>query len=155
RAMSAEDLQKNVRGSGLIVDGYMVPEDLTAVFQQGKQNAVDVLVGSNKDEGTFFGGGRGGGKEAGVDQFTRQAKQRWSDRADDYLKLYPVSTDEQAKAAGLENTRDMVAWHARYWAQLQTKVGKKAYWYYFTHEQPALNGNASRGATHTAELPYA
>src|SRR5262249_40348089 len=36
RAMSADDLQKNVRGSGLIVDGWMVPEDLTAVFQQGR-----------------------------------------------------------------------------------------------------------------------
>ena len=39
--------------AGLIVDGYLFPEDLSLTFANGKQNAVDVLVGSNKDEATF------------------------------------------------------------------------------------------------------
>src|SRR5712691_7713581 len=53
-------------GAGLVVDGYIIPEDLSLTFMNGKQNAVDVLTGSNKDEANFgvcagAGGGRGGG----------------------------------------------------------------------------------------------
>ena len=40
-------------GSGLVIDGYVVPEDLSVTFMKGKQNAVDVLTGSNKDEANF------------------------------------------------------------------------------------------------------
>jgi para-nitrobenzyl esterase len=32
--------------SGLVIDGYMIPEDTSLTFQAGKQNAVDVLTGS-------------------------------------------------------------------------------------------------------------
>src|SRR5687767_5879723 len=38
---------------GLIVDGYVIPEDLSLTFMSGKQNVVDVLTGSNKDEANF------------------------------------------------------------------------------------------------------
>src|SRR5215468_4807133 len=62
-----------LNGSGLAVDGYIIPEDLSLTFMNGKQNAVDVLTGSNKDEANFGicgptaglvgrgGGARGGG----------------------------------------------------------------------------------------------
>src|SRR5207253_6324493 len=40
-------------GAGLVVDGYLIPEDSSYTFQAGKQNAVDVLTGSNKDEANF------------------------------------------------------------------------------------------------------
>src|SRR5262245_10559793 len=36
-------------GAGLVVDGYIIPEDLSITFMNGKQNAEDVLTGSNKD----------------------------------------------------------------------------------------------------------
>ena len=34
----------------MIIDGWIVPEDLSITFANGKQNAVDVIAGSNKDE---------------------------------------------------------------------------------------------------------
>src|SRR6516164_3950986 len=40
-------------GAGLLIDGYLIPEDVSLIFQSGKQNAVDVLTGSNKDEANF------------------------------------------------------------------------------------------------------
>src|SRR4051812_17819951 len=53
----------NLPGNGLVIDGYLIPEDLSITFANGKQNDVDVLAGSNKDENTLFGGGgRGGGR---------------------------------------------------------------------------------------------
>ena len=42
-----------IGSAGLVVDGYIIPEDLSLTFMNGKQNAVDVLTGSNKDEANF------------------------------------------------------------------------------------------------------
>src|SRR5580704_6316075 len=56
RARSTEEIVKTLRGSGMIIDGWIVPEDLSLTFAQGRQNPVDVLVGSNKDEHLAMGG---------------------------------------------------------------------------------------------------
>ena len=40
----------------MIIDGWIVPEDLSITFANGKQNAVDVIAGFNKDEHTSLGG---------------------------------------------------------------------------------------------------
>src|SRR5262245_7221076 len=56
RARSTEEVVKTLRGSGMIIDGWIVPEDLSITFANGKQNAVDVIAGSNKDEHTALGG---------------------------------------------------------------------------------------------------
>jgi para-nitrobenzyl esterase len=34
-------------GASLVVDGYLIPEDLSITYANGKQNDVDVLAGSN------------------------------------------------------------------------------------------------------------
>ncbi|MCU1338228.1 MAG: hypothetical protein JWO19_3809 [Bryobacterales bacterium] len=148
RAMSTQEVAQNVTGvqAGVIVDGWMVPEDQSLTFAKGKQNDVDVLIGSNQDEGTFFGGGT-----TTADSAKNRARQTYADLSDDFLKLYPASTDAEAGASGLMRSRDETGWHMRTWAQMQAKRGKKAYLYYFTHVPP---GNGARGATHTAELPY-
>ena len=56
RTRSTDEIVKTLRGSGMIVDGWIVPEDLSITFANGKQNAVDVIAGSNKDEHTSLGG---------------------------------------------------------------------------------------------------
>jgi para-nitrobenzyl esterase len=50
RNRSTEEISKTLRGSGMIIDGWIVPEDESITYAQGKQNPVDVIVGSNKDE---------------------------------------------------------------------------------------------------------
>ena len=50
---AAQRADRSQGGSGLVVDGYVIPEDTSLTFQAGKQNAVDVLTGSNKDEANF------------------------------------------------------------------------------------------------------
>lgn len=56
RGRSTEEVMKTIRGAGMIIDGWIVPEDLSIIFEEGKQNPVDVLVGSNKDEHLAMGG---------------------------------------------------------------------------------------------------
>jgi len=56
RSRSSDDVAKTMRGSGMIIDGWIVPEDLSITYAQGRQNPVDVIVGSNKDEHLAMGG---------------------------------------------------------------------------------------------------
>jgi para-nitrobenzyl esterase len=151
RAKPADAIQRAGRGGGAIVDGWLIPEEPTKIFNAGKQIEAAVLVGSNKDEGTFFV------QPAGAARFVEQSRRRFGDLADGFLKIYPTSSDEEANASQLRASSDEVAWVMRNWAHAQTKAGKKSYLYYFTHEPPVApgaKGGRNRGATHTAELPY-
>lgn len=155
-----------ISSSGLVVDGYIIPEDLSITFMNGKQNAVDVLTGSNKDEANFglcagFPGvaGRGGRGGAGggltLDAFKATAQQRFGDAAGDFAKLYGVSSDADTQPAAHTACGDEINWNMRQWAAAHAKQGKKAYTYFFTRI-PTLNGQPSpQGATHTAEISYA
>ena len=150
RALPAVELQEKGRTGGLIVDGRYIPEDLSTIFSTGKQNAVDILLGSNRDEGTFFvRPGTGNAKE-----FLARTHKRFGDLAEAYLKLHPADSDSESLASQLSGVRDEIGWHMRTWAQLQSQRGNKAYLYYFTHVPPVAPGQPSRGATHTAEIRY-
>jgi para-nitrobenzyl esterase len=144
---------------GPVVDGYLIPEDISLTFMKGKQNAVDVLTGSNKDEANFGvcpgAGGRGGGPALTAEAFKANAQRKFGDAADEYLKLYPVATDADAPSAAHVACAEEINWNMRQWAVSQAKAGKKAYTYFFTRI-PTLNGAPSpQGATHTAEISYA
>jgi para-nitrobenzyl esterase len=144
---------------GLIIDGYLIPEDISMTFMNGKQNAVDVLTGSNKDEANFGicggGGGRGGGAPMTAETFKTNAQRRFGEAADEYVKLYGVTSDAEAQPAAHMACADEINWNMRQWAVAQAKAGKKAYTYFFTRI-PTINGGPSpQGATHTAEISFA
>ena len=147
RAMSVDQLSQTLRGvpTTLVVDGWMIPEDESVTFAASKQNKVEVLVGSNQDEGTFFGAA------PNAEQFQAQMSQRFGDLMPEFLKVYPATNNDEAKASHLTRIRDEVGWHMRLWAGAQTKAGKKAFVYYFQRVNP---GAGARGATHGAEIPY-
>jgi para-nitrobenzyl esterase len=154
--------------AGLVIDGYLIPEDLSITFMNGKQNAVDVLTGSNKDEANFGicssaglaglaarGGGRGGTGALTLESFRSNAQRRFGDAAGEYMKLYGVTSDADTQPAAHIACADEVNWNMRQWAAAQAKMGKKAYTYFFTRI-PMQNGQPSaQGATHTAEISYA
>jgi para-nitrobenzyl esterase len=153
RAKSAEDLMKVRGGGNVILDGWVLPEDPGAIFAEGKQNDVPLLVGSNQDEGTFFL------QKGPSDRFLENSRRRFGDLADTFLKLYPAGSDDEAFASQLAAFRDELGFVMRNMAQLQSKTGKsKAYLYYFTHEPPTAQasprGGRGSGATHGAEAQY-
>src|SRR5262249_37907678 len=124
RARPAQDVMKAATGVSaswqVIVDGRYIPEDLSVIFGQGKQNAVDVLVGSNRDEGTFpfFGLPSGSAQE-----YTARIRARLGDLAEGFLKLYPAASEAAAsRASQLAAFRDELSWQMRNWAQLQAKL---------------------------------
>jgi para-nitrobenzyl esterase len=157
RAKPADEVLRGGRGGGPVIDGYFLPEDPANIFAQGKQNDVPLIVGSNKDEGTFFL------QTVTADQWVQRSRQKFGDMADAFLKLYPAASDEEANISQYAAFRDELAFVMRNWAGAQTKSGKsKVYAYYFTHEPPVAGGRASaptvtlarEGATHGGEAPY-
>jgi para-nitrobenzyl esterase len=150
RAKPADEVLRGIRSSGMIVDGYVLPEDPARVFAAGRQLKTDVLAGSNKDEGTFF---QFGGPQT-ADRFTSTADRRFGSHATEYLAMYPAGSDEEANQSYLASFSDEFAWQARVLARSQAAVGVKSFLYYFTRVPPSPPGRSSRGATHVAEVPY-
>ena len=79
---------------------------------------------------------------------------RWGDLADEFLKLYPHATDEEAARSNIESTADGTFWHMRLYADYQVKKGNKAYLYFFAQNPPATDGKPPFPAAHAAEVPY-
>ncbi len=157
RAKPADVILKGGRGVGPIVDGWLISEDPGSVFLAGRQIEVPVLTGSNRDE-SFAAAPRS------AEDFVAQARKRFGELADEYLKLYPAGSDEQARESAFFSGRDEMAFVMRNWARLAAKPGKfKSYVYYFTQQRPLMTGGKEGGpfapgphgsATHVSEILY-
>ena len=152
RSLPADEVLRKGTGTRVIIDGWSIPEDVPAMFARGRQNPVDLLVGSNKDEGTFPGFRIPSGD---AQHFAQQSREHYGPMAETFMKLYPAGSDAESNASQLAAFRDRVAWNMRTWASQQSLLTPKVYAYYFKREPPVAPGQASRGASHTTEIPYA
>jgi len=134
---------------GIVVDGYALPASIPEIFAAGKQNDVVTLTGSNADEG-----GAVPHPTVTAEAFQSQARQRFGDLADAFLKLYPAGSDDQARAAQNESSRDQSRVSTYLWAVTRGQTAKtRAYIYFFTHPLPGPDVQLF-GAFHTSEVPY-
>lgn len=147
RAKSAEDVMK-MQGYSVNVDGWLLPADVNTIFEKGQQNDVPVLIGSNADEGTAFVPAK-----VTVAGLQATAKQRFGAKAEEFSKIYPATSDEEAWVASAHLMRDTTfGLQMRTWARMQSKSGKSpAYLYYFSHVPPAAG---HYGAYHASEIAY-
>jgi para-nitrobenzyl esterase len=152
RALPADEIQRKGQGGRVIVDGWTIRDDWFTTLGKSQQNRVDILLGSNQDEGTFpiFGVPQGSAQD-----FVARSKQQYGDLAPAFLKTYPAASDAESDVSQLSAFRDLVFWNLRTWARHQSRGGSRAFMYYFTREPPSAAGQRSRGASHTAEIPYA
>jgi para-nitrobenzyl esterase len=138
---------RDIPAGTIVVDGRLVPEDLARIFAAGRQNPVDMLIGSNSDEGTFFVRGK---VRAG--DFSAEAAQRFGEKGGDVLALYPAESDEKARQSALTAYRDETAWLVRTVADWHAKAGHRTYAYFFSRVPPAPRPEL--GATHVADVAY-
>ena len=154
RAVSAEDLLKasNEQTMRPAVDGWVLPQDIYTIFSQGKQNDVPLIVGFNSDEGTTLAPQ---GANIKAEMFVGVVRQRYGDLADQFLKVYPGGSDEEAVASFFAAYRDSVfGWEMRTWARMQKKTGHHpAYLYYFTRRPPGPLSQRLR-AFHAVDVAY-
>jgi para-nitrobenzyl esterase len=154
RAIPAKELQAaaaeaRFRTDG-IVDGWVIPDQPFALFSDGKQNKVPVLIGYNAEEGTTLG--VLGRIPENDDVHVSRARNIYGDLANEYLDLYPA--DDLRKSA-LDGYRDgSFGWNMMTWARLTATVDEDAYLYYFSHRPPGPRQN-ELGAYHASEIAYA
>ena len=136
---------------GPVVDGYVLPEDVSAIFAAGRQNDVPLLTGWNADDGVAFG------PAPKAEAFRENARRTYGVLAGDFLKVFPASTDAEAANSQHALTRDQLfAWQGRTWARAQSKTGKsKVFLYYFARTAPGTPAEIKYGAFHSGEIAYA
>lgn len=151
RKISGEELIKAGNGSQFwpVVDGKAITGDIYKLYEEGNYNDVDVIVGYNSDEGSFF-----------VHQMNLEGYNGMLagfGPAGEMLKtVYPATNDQEALYAIQDIFRDTAfGWGTWAWANLQSKTGKSnVYMYYFAQQsQNSLIKNC-KGATHVAEMPF-
>jgi para-nitrobenzyl esterase len=151
RAMPADQVATKLPKQGMIIDGWVVPEDLTIAFANGRQNRVDVLVGSNRDEGSFAAGF---GPPMTAQRWKESAAQRWGNLSELGLAAYPAASDTEAVAANNSIFTDNMAYIMRVFGERQRSIGKRAYIYHFVREPPYAPGSRNLGVCHTCEMAY-
>jgi len=135
---------------GPILDGYFFPVDPAVTYAQGKQAHVPLLAGWNADEGkmeVLFNPQKPTAKS-----FAAQAKDRFGDQADEFLKLYPASTDQEAiLSAEALASDDFIAYSTWKWLNLQVETGVPVYTYHF-EQVPATKPGAMLGPVPASEV---
>jgi len=151
RALPAKELLAIHSATSPIVDGYFLPEPVYSILSKGKQNDVPLLMGWNANEGNF------GGPLQNAENFRLQAKEKYGEKADEFLKLYPAATDSEAEQSQLIlSGLQTFGIQAYAWMNLQNKTGKSpVFIYHFERAVPNTKEQKPYGAFHTGEVPYA
>jgi len=159
RALSWQKILEPIPGAtpmsglrfGPIVDGYVLPAPYMEIIAEGKQNDVATLTGNAAGE---LGGLFASGAPITAAQFQEQARKRYTNRADAFLKLYPAATDEQAQAAQRDSNRDQALVALYLWAKARSTTAKTpVYEYLWDHPLPGPDA-AKYGAFHSSEIMY-
>ena len=184
RAMPAEKLLNfDIKGVmprfSAIIDGYFLPKNPRAIFKNGEQAHVPLLLGWNSEEQNFRS--TLGQDEPTPENFAKAVKKAFPDRADELLKLYPATTTDEVLQAATDFASDRFTGFSTWkWCELQSQTGQKpVYRYLYARPRPAMRpemGNATaglaggiiksddptkpkaplpKGAVHSADIEYA
>lgn len=135
------------------VDGVVLPDTPSAIYDAGQQNDVPLLLGSNADETSLD-------LLTGVDSdpaaYEAEAREDLGEGADRYLELYPGGDAEQVTQSRLlaGTERSMTA-PMRDWALSATRTGTSPVYVYEFTRTPPEPGLERFGAYHGAEVMYA
>ncbi len=153
------------RGTGVVVDGWVLPDLPSAIFAAGDQNDVPVIVGSMSDEGTTLYAGMAGPPR---DEFVAGLTDRYGDRTDALLDAYSREIAASTRTAGQAIQADRsFTWQMRAWARAHGGTND-VYLYFFSHAPPVFRlylpdrpeldypaGLRGGGAYHSGDLAYA
>lgn len=135
-----------------IVDGWVLPDEIPAIFARGKQNPVPVIVGSNAREMTSLLAPSAIPRT--VEAYRRSLATLFRERSGELDRAYPIDGDASVAEAYLSLLRDYTfTSQMRRWARLTETTQSKAWWYYFSHAPPLPNSDYL-GAFHAAEIAY-
>jgi len=135
------------------IDGYFLAQSVREIYAGGKQSHVPLLAGWNHDEGGY--GSIFGKDPPTAANFVAYAHKHFGDRADEFLKLYPADSDEQAKRSAQDLAGDQfIAFSTWKWIEMQGATGNSTVYRYEFDDAPPGGDSPSRGAYHSAEIEF-
>jgi para-nitrobenzyl esterase len=152
-ALMDENAQKAAHKLRIVasVDGWFLPESPDQIVYEGKQNDAPLITGWTADD---FRTRSDPEPVLTAKAFRKQSAGRYGNMADDFLKLYPAGSDEEAARSQLESQRDRDRVEMYVWVLRQERTAKAPFYtYYFTRAMPDRE-HPEFGAFHSAELPY-
>jgi len=132
------------------IDGYFLPESVSAIYAAGKQAHVPLIAGWNADEGGIPQ------KTMSVAEFTEMAKKRFGENADKFLAAYSATTDEEALRAAKDLAGDIFIANST-WRWLEAYVaagGQPVYRYHFELPSPGDKFHPAGTAFHSDDIEY-
>lgn len=134
-------------------DGYVIDGDQYKLYREGKYNDVNVIIGTNSDEGSVFV------RAMDPKQYAESVRSGFGPLAARALELYPGHDSLEVYHSLSDLFRETVfAWPSYTWARLQSETGKsKVFVYYFDQFRPVSlypGGPVQKGAAHSSELAY-
>ena len=173
RAIPAEKLleaSSRLRGIrfSITIDGYFLPKNPYEIFKEGEQAHIPLLVGWNSEESNFYG--ILGREKPTLENFVSVVKILYGEYAEQILKVYHASNDEEVKQAATNLAGDrFIGFSTWKWFDMQCKTGgEPVYRYWYSRPRPALRSeinatnidpkvspSGTHGAVHSAEIEYA
>ncbi len=148
-----------------VVDGWVLPADYSETYARGTQNKVAIIAGNNRDEtGAVpeftFSQRRAAGNHptpgnphinVTLTEFQDAAKRKFGPLAEEYLKLYPATNDDEAAEQSANSARDNSRISTYLWAlDWRRHDNKPLYTYFWTHRP---TGDPA-GAHHASEILF-
>jgi para-nitrobenzyl esterase len=137
------------------IDGYFLPESVGAIYAEGKQAKIPLLAGWNKDEGSDSV--VSAKQKPTVESLRAMAVQIFGNRADEALRVYAATNDEEAMRVAEDYAGDtFIAYSTWAWLEAQVKTGDApVFRYRFDHGSPGDPQHpASFGAFHSDDIEY-
>ncbi|WP_217162049.1 carboxylesterase/lipase family protein [Streptomyces sp. AC512_CC834] len=151
-----------------VLDGWALPAGYDETYAKGSQNDVDYLTGNNLDESgavprtmvAALRGGRGTVRpgspavNVSLDQHVAAARRKFGTLAEEFLRLYPAATDDEAARASSTAARDNSRISTLLWgADWSRHATGTLHTYFWTRRAPAPDGGPRR-AGHGSEIDY-
>jgi para-nitrobenzyl esterase len=139
-----------INGYPPYVDGKLLTEPVEVTYAAGRQAHVPLLAGWNRDENTSLANGMT------AEKWKAFATEKFEERAEEFLKLYPGESDEQAwRSAADYGSDSFIAFGTWKWIEAHRKTGESpVYRYHF--ELPALPSkyHPEAAAFHSDDIEY-
>jgi para-nitrobenzyl esterase len=147
--IEAEQKDDAVRFS-TVVDGRLLTEPVSATYAAGKQAHVPLLAGWNRDENNELA------KGMTVEKWKAWAAEHFGDRAEEFLRLFPGETDEQAVRSSIDYGSDsFIAFSTWKWVDAHRKTGDApVYRYHFEQAAPPSKFHPDPVAFHSDDIEY-
>ncbi len=154
RAIPADSLlkvQMKTGAFGPVIDGYVIPQSIRKIFEEGSYNNVPVLTGWNAEDGSFLI------NNGSLADFREMIKKKYGPEAKILFRLFPSENDSVTRKSKMRwHTLQHFELQSWEWMKLQNKTGgAKVYLYYFNRSLPYTKEEEDYGAFHTGEIPYA